>query len=348
MPGRFRKKQICLSNSSLFGRVAWHQTGGGFVIGRRLSCLNHNVQCRNFVLPCPLGMDLSLGKLQQLVTVARCGSFSRAAEELHITQPALSRSIAAIERRYGFPLFNRIGHGVEPTAAALQMLSQAELLLQSMRVFDGNMRTLAAGKAGTLKMGLPPLLASQLLADLAREFFTGHGEVELRVSIRSGPALLAELKDDAIEMCFLAEGQVDFGADIALDSVGVIRPTCVARRDHPLAGRSGLAIADLGAYPWASSVEPPAMGKFLNPRRFMCDNYHILRETVLCTDLVCICSRAFAAADLANGRLRELDVPGFLPNATTISVAMLRGRILSPLAKVAVARIGAILSRAAA
>src|SRR5262245_48089126 len=117
-------------------------------------------------------MDLSLGKLQQLITVARCGSISRAAEELHITQPALSRSIAAIERRYGFPIFNRIGHGVEPTAAGAQVLSQAEPLLQSMRIFDSNLGLLAAGKAGALKIGLPPLLASQLLADLARDFFT--------------------------------------------------------------------------------------------------------------------------------------------------------------------------------
>jgi DNA-binding transcriptional LysR family regulator len=288
-------------------------------------------------------MDLSLGKLQQLTTVARCGSFSRAAQELHMTQPALSRSIAAMERRYGFQLFNRIGHGVEPTTAALQVLTQAELLLQSMRVFDRNISSLASGKTGTLKMGLPPLLASQLLADLARELFATSGEIELRVSVRSGPALVDELKNDAIEMFFLVEGLVNPGPDIELEIVGGIRPTCVARRGHPLAGRSGLTLADLGGYPWASSVEPPAMGKFLNPKRFMCDNYHILRETVLCTDLVCICSRAFVAAELADGRLSELDVPGFLPRETTISAAKLRGRILSPLARIAVTRIAAIL-----
>jgi DNA-binding transcriptional LysR family regulator len=290
-------------------------------------------------------MDLSLNKLQQLTAVARCGSFSRAAEELHMTQPALSRSIAAMERRYGFALFNRIGHGVEPTAAGLQVLSQAELLLQSMRVFDRNMSSLAAGKTGTLKMGLPPLLASQLLADLAREFFVHTEEIELRVSIRPGPALVDELKSDAIELFFLAEGQIDPGPEIGLDTVGVIRPTCVVRRDHPLAGQSGLTIADLGGYPWASSVEPPAMGTFLNAKRFMCDNYHILRDTVLRTDLVCICTRAFVAADLADGRLYELDVPGFLPSEISVSVATLKGRILSPLANAAVKRIGDILGR---
>src|ERR1700740_3691051 len=115
-------------------------------------------------------MDVSLARLQQLVTVARCGSFSRAAEELNITQPALSRSIAALERRYGFQIFNRIGHGVLPTAAGAQVIAQAEPLLQAMRVFDRNLGLLASGAAGSLRLGLPPLLASQLLAKLACDF----------------------------------------------------------------------------------------------------------------------------------------------------------------------------------
>ena len=81
-----------------------------------------------------------------------------------------------------------------------------------------------------------------------------------------------------------------------------------------MARRPGLTIADLAAYPWASSVEPPAMGEKLNPSRFLCDNYHVLRDAVLHTDLVCICTRAFVAEELASGRLQELDIPGFLPN----------------------------------
>src|SRR3989442_24098 len=140
-------------------------------------------------------MSVSLGRLQQLITVARCGSFSRAAEELNISQPALSRSIAALESRYGFPIFNRIGHGVLPTAAGAQVIAQAEPLLQSMRVFESNLGLLATGAAGTLKLGLPPLLASQLLARLASEFFSPQTQVEIRVSIRSGPVLLEEMKN---------------------------------------------------------------------------------------------------------------------------------------------------------
>lgn len=289
-------------------------------------------------------MTVSLTKLQQLITVARCGNISRAADELHISQPALSRSIAALEARYGFPIFNRIGHGVQPTAAGAQILAQAEPLLQAMRVFGRNVDLLAAGKAGRLSIGIPPLLASQLLSDLAGDFFAPRGDVELQVSIRSGPALLDQLKDDEIEFFVFAQGQVEPGPEIEAWPVGTMQPACVVRTGHPLAARRGLTARDLSAFPWASSVEPPAMGELLNPARLLCDNYHILREAVLRTDMVCICSRAFVSEDLAAGRLCELDVPGFLPATIRIECAALKGRILSPLAHAAVARIGQLLT----
>jgi DNA-binding transcriptional LysR family regulator len=289
-------------------------------------------------------MGISLSKLQQLLTVARCKSISRAAEELHISQPALSRSIAATERHYGFPIFSRVGHGIHPTAAGAQVLSQAEPLLQSLRVFGSNLKLLAAGKAGALRMGLPPLLASQLLSKLASDFFTPAIEAELRVSVRPGPALLDELKNNSIELFFFAETQIDYGPDIAVEPVGTMQPTCVVRDGHPLTSRAKLTIADLSEFPWASSVEPPVMGKLLNPARLLCDNYHVLREAVQHTDLICICSKAFVAQDIAAGRLREIHVDGFLPSESTVFVATLSGRIISPLAVIAIERVKAHLT----
>lgn len=289
-------------------------------------------------------MDISHRRLQQLIAVARCGSFSRAAEELHISQPALSRSVATMERLVGFPIFNRIGHGIEPTAAGAQMLEQAAPLLQSMRVFDRNVGLLSGGAAGQLSIGLPPLLASQTLADLAQGFFGPSGRIELRVSIRSGAVLLEELKNDLIEFLAFAETQVEPGEDVSTMPIGTIHPVCVVRAGHPLAERAGLTTADLAHYPWASSVEPPAMGAILNEARFLCDNYHGLRDAVLRTDLVCICTRAFVAGEIAGGTLRELDVPGFVPTELPVHAAWLKGRVLSPLAKAAMKRIGVLLA----
>lgn len=289
-------------------------------------------------------MDVSLNKLRQLSVVARAGSFSRAAEELHISQPALSRSIATIERLVGFAIFNRLGHGVVPTAAGAQMIAAAEPLLRSMRVYDSNVKQLSAGKAGALRLGLPPLLASQILSDLAVDFFALPSEIELRASIRSAPHLLEELKTDLIEFMLFAETQIPLGDEVEIQPIGTICPACVVRREHPLAGRSGLSTLELAPFPWASSVEPAAMGELLSPARFLCDNYHALRDAVLRTDLICICTRAFVAAEVAAGELVELDVPGFVPPVLTVFAAYLKGRMLSPLANASLVRMRSLLS----
>ena len=70
--------------------------------------------------------------------------------------------------------------------------------------------------------------------------------------------------------------------------------------------------------------------------QFICDNYHILRDTVLGSDLICICSAAFVADQLADGSLREIRVEGLPLPPTAIYSAKLHGRVRSPLAEQAV------------
>lgn len=288
-------------------------------------------------------MDLSVGKLQQLVMVARTGSFSRAAIELNISQPALSRSIAQLERRYGFQIFNRLGHGVQLTAAGGQVIAQAEPLLQNMRVFDNNLRQFGSGKAGQLQFGLAPLLASQILSRFAIDFFTPETSAQLRVMIRPGADLLDALKNDAIELFFFPHSHFDPGPDIEVEPIGAIVASCVVRSGHKLAGRADLTLADLADYPWASAVDPPIPEGLLSPARFICDNYHILRDTVIGSDLIFIASSAFVARELAEGTLCEIAVEGLPLPPTPIYMARLHGRISSPLAEMAMAWVRGLL-----
>jgi DNA-binding transcriptional LysR family regulator len=288
-------------------------------------------------------MGVSSGKLQQLITVARSGSFSKAAAELNISQPALSRSIAAIEAHYGFQIFNRMGHGVHPTAAGAQVIAQAEPLLQSMRLFDNNLRLFASGKVGNVAIGFSALLASQVLGQFASEFFARGRRAQLRVLIRPGNILLDALKNDEIEIFFFPESQIEPTPEIEMEPVGSIIPACVVSSRHPLAARPGLKLKDLAGFPWASSVDPPALRGIDIPGRFICDNYHILRDAVLRSDLVCICSSSFVAQQLRDGTLREIKIKGLVLPETTIYMAKLRGRVLSPLAEEAVQRVRAHL-----
>lgn len=288
-------------------------------------------------------MEVSSSKLQQLVTVARTGSFSKAAIELNISQPALSRSIAAIEDRYGFEIFIRLGRGVQTTAAGAQVIALAKPLLQSMSTFDNSLKLFGSGDAGSLAIGLAPLLASHMLTQFTCDFFGPDSKAELRIAIHSGAVLANSLKSDAIEMFFFPEGYIEPDVQIEVEPVGNIIPACVVRSDHPLAKHKNLNLEDLTDYTWANSVAPPVVEETLNPRQFICDNYHILREVVLKTDLICICSSSFVSQQLAEGTLTQIHVEGLPLPATTIYSAKLRGRVCSPLAENAVTRIRSIL-----
>lgn len=276
-------------------------------------------------------MDISLAKLQHLVAVARCGSFSRAAAELNLSQPALSRSIAALEDRYGFMLFNRLGHGVEPTAAGLQVLEQARPMLQGLLVFESNLRLLGEGRGGRLAMGMAPLIASQLVAKFSALFFSA-GEAQLRVMIRPGEDLLQALRNDEVELIVFPETHLHDTDEIDVELLGFVRPACVVRRGHPLLNRDRLLVDDLSAYPWASSLEAAVGPQVPSRSRMICENYHILRDAVMASDLVCICSHAFVAEELHEGSLAEIFIEDLPLGPTRIHAARLRGRVHSPLA----------------
>jgi DNA-binding transcriptional LysR family regulator len=79
---------------------------------------------------------LDLYKLQYFVVVAKTGSFRQAAEQLHLSQPALSRSIQALERRYGVMLLDRSRTGVYLTAVGQQLLARAEELIYNAETLE--------------------------------------------------------------------------------------------------------------------------------------------------------------------------------------------------------------------
>lgn len=288
-------------------------------------------------------MNLSLMKMKQLVAVAKTGSFSRAAKELHISQPALSRNIADIESHYGIEIFLRHGHGVSPTTAGNQVIDQAERLLRSMQAFDSNLKLLSSGRAGTLTMGMAPLLASQLLANFASDFFSSISKVQVEVTIRPGSMLVEALKQNQIEFFLFPEGYISEDPELQVDPIGHIKPICVVRRDHPLVSRKNLRLEDLKNYPWANSVASPILEKTLKPTQFVCDNYHILRDAVLNSDLICICSSSFIAEELTEGSLREISIKGLPLNQITVYVATQVDRISSTLANSAILKIGQYL-----
>jgi DNA-binding transcriptional LysR family regulator len=200
-------------------------------------------------------MHVDPHQLRTFVTVARRGSFSKAAEELGYTQSAVSQHIAALESDLGAVLLSR--RPVTPTSAGARLLEHAGPLLLRLEAARADIARLTAAPTSRLVAALSPLAITPHVADALSSF-----DLTLRV-----------LDRDAIPAA-VATGAVDFGLTdgiaapndpLYLPDVGLLTTVAVVEQplvvvlpdDHPLAGRAGLRLPDLADARW---IDAPGTG----------------------------------------------------------------------------------------
>ena len=258
-------------------------------------------------------MDVDLKRLEQVLAVVRAGSISGAAEELHLTQPALSRSIAVLEERYGFRIFERGRGGSTLTAIGKSVVAEAEELLRRARSTDHNFRLFGSGEAGHIAFGMGPLIASLVLPSLNLHFLRERPELHFKAVTRSAADLYRELMDDRIEVLFCGGNQLGAESDVLFQSVGEIGISLIVRGGHPLAvktgtGKKAVSLDDTSSYPLLCGAEMAPERGARSAGIFICDNYHILRNNTLDSDAVWISSPELVSEDIQVGRLQSLDL----------------------------------------
>ncbi len=113
---------------------------------------------------------MDLLKLHYFVQVVEAGGFSRAAAQIGLAQPSLSRHLAQLESDLGQRLLQRTGRGVAPTEAGLALLAHAKALLEQAEVARNELRSMQISPRGRVLVGLPPRLAPLLAAPLVEGF----------------------------------------------------------------------------------------------------------------------------------------------------------------------------------
>jgi DNA-binding transcriptional LysR family regulator len=195
-------------------------------------------------------MDLDLRKLRYFVTVADQLHFGRAADELHIAQPALSRQIRALEQDLGVSLFTRDRHGVELTDAGRQLLADAGPLLASAQAVRRRVSAAAGGKR-RLMVGFR---AGVAVTPAVRAFEGRHPDVVVDVQ-------RIEADDQA---AMLLDGRIDVGyVRLPIDEAGLrVIPlyteprVAVLPAGHRLAGKEEVTEADLAGEPLVWHGDP--------------------------------------------------------------------------------------------
>lgn len=186
--------------------------------------------------------------LKAFITVARLGSFTGAAETLHLTQPAISKRIAALESQLNCQLFDRVGRMILLTEAGQALLPRAEQILQSVKDTELAISNLSGEVSGSLRLATSHHIGLHHLPQILKRFTQQHPEVHLEL----------EFVDSEMAYSSVARGDAELGI-ITLSSQPPVNITTtelwhdplsfVVACDHPLASQKKIHLEQLTQYP---------------------------------------------------------------------------------------------------
>ncbi|MEX2374991.1 MAG: LysR family transcriptional regulator [Dehalococcoidia bacterium] len=175
--------------------------------------------------------------LQQLVylrEVDRAGTFTEAARRLHVSQPALSQSLAELERRIGLSLFEARGRRRVFTEAGREALRFATDVLGRAAEFRAWTESYREGARGTLSVGMIDAASLYALPDAVRAFREAHPEVHLQLVVDTSGALVARLERYELDLAFVVgpvDGQFE-SVELTREPLHIYAPSGVGARSR--------------------------------------------------------------------------------------------------------------------
>ncbi|GHA05174.1 LysR family transcriptional regulator [Novosphingobium arvoryzae] len=282
---------------------------------------------------------MNLKHLRHAVGLADFGSFTAAADRLAISQPALSRSIQALEHSLGLTLFIREPGRIVLTEAGQDVISQARMVLRQASNLEQAARQLASGEAGRVRIGLGPMF-SRLAEPLLVECWKPGQEVDLQIHILPVERLVSGLLAGEIDF-FVADGRAAAGQPaIQIDRIGKARTGYFVRSGHPLAGCADLLVEDLRPFVRATPNLPRTRldsddairaSTDAQTGRLACENLDLLIRFAISSDAVLLAIEGAIAEELQRGQLVALNLPELQDWHAQIGLASLAGRDWSAL-----------------
>jgi LysR family cyn operon transcriptional activator len=184
---------------------------------------------------------MKLHHLRAFATVVDAGGLARAATRLHVSQPALSRQIQALESDLGVSLFDRIGRRVQLTSQGEELLQRSRRLLAEAESLGERARELKSGETGILRVAATPQVIENLLAQFLIRYRRRHPAVEVHLVEDGGTRLVGRLERGEVHLSITPAGTTRFEGRL-LYPIHVIAALPTA---HRLARRPLLEIADL-------------------------------------------------------------------------------------------------------
>jgi DNA-binding transcriptional LysR family regulator len=258
---------------------------------------------------------MTLVQLRHLISLAATGSFSKSAEALHLTQPALSRSIRALESELAMALFDRVGRRNELTPFGMEVLARARQLVFEADELRDRGRQMREGQGGAVRIGMGSGPGAMLMTPFLMHMAQHHPAMRVVVS-RGGTELLAQaLRARTLDALVVDVRSLPPATDLQISVLHEMRGVFMCRRGHPLARlRKPVGFDAVQRYPIASTPLSDEVARMLienyGPQAhpglcvtLQCEEVPSLVEVARRTDTVLIAIRA-AAPDLVELKMK--------------------------------------------
>ena len=291
---------------------------------------------------------MDLKRMAHLVALADERNFGRAAERVHLSQPAFSRSVQAAETELGMQLFDRGNLQVSCTTAGKFVVDRARKLLFDNRCLERDVSLYRERLIGDIAFGVGPFPAVTLLPELMIELRSRYPGISSRVEVNNWKYLAEHLRDEDLDFFVADIRDVPRDADLTISSAGQQHGHFYVRAGHPLLRQQTLAPSAMLPYGLASVRLPLKVRSQLRqllglsvddhlPIALECDDVHLLKRVTQAGDTVLASTDAAVADEVRAGTLVALNPRGVPPSYADMGIVSLKGRSFSPMAAFAVA-----------
>jgi LysR family transcriptional regulator, low CO2-responsive transcriptional regulator len=282
--------------------------------------------------------NVTLRQMRVFATVARRLSFTRAARELHLTQPAVSQQMKLLEAEVGLPLFEQIGRKVHLTAAGSELLSHADRLMDVLREAGESLAAMRGLKRGVLKLAAVST-AKYFTPSLLSAFTAEYREVTIKFSVGNREEAIRQLAANDTDLVIMGRSprELDTTAEPFAKHPFVI----IASPQHPLAAKRRIRLQQLSGENFVireegsgtrASMEHVFRDRNATFRASMeAGSNETIKQSVMAGMGISFISMHTIGLELATKKLAILDVVG-LPVVRDWFVIHLREKKLPPIA----------------
>ena len=291
-------------------------------------------------IPDRLIRHATLRQLQVFEAIVRLGSFTRAAEELFLTQPTVSMQIKKLTDAMGLPLFEHVGRNVEPTEAGLELYEACSKVFDTLSNLEMKIDDLKGMRRGRLRIsGIT--MAKYLTPEILGEFSRLYPGIDLALKVTNRERVIERMLDNKDDLYILGQ-MADYETEVEMHPYAPNPLVVLAPRDHPLVGKKNIPLEDVAKEPFiirepGSGIRDATMRTFeakgLHPNiRMELGSNEAIKHAIVGGLGLSVLSLYTLTLDGEDGPVAILDVEGF-PIMREWYIVYPKGKELSLIAK---------------